>query len=496
MLDPALGLLALGCMRTIGKSDAGAPRQHYGLTLAVLLVAALAFAIAQTMVVPALPAIQSELGTSTEIVTFVLTAFLLTASVATPIVGRLGDMFGKERMLVAVLSMFALGSLVCALSESIGALIAGRAIQGVAGGVLPLAFGIIRDEFPPRRVATGLGLISASFGVGGAVGLVSSGLIVDHLSYEWIFWLSLLGAGIAIPAVRLFVPPSPVTSPARIDWGGAALLAAGLVALLIGLSLGNGVGWDSAPIVALLAGSLVVLTVWVAYERRVHEPLVDMAMMRRRPVLMTNLTALLTGFGMFGSFLLIPQLVQTAPEAGYGFGATVTEAGLFMLPSAALIFLAGPISGLLGTRFGSKLPLVLGSLFATASFVFLAVLHDAPWSIYAGTALLGAGLGFSFAAMPNLIVEAVDQRQTGVATGMNAIMRTIGGALGGQIAASIVASGIGSSGLPAESGFTIAFALSAVTMAAALLLALAVPGRPRSPRPERVRRPVPAADAA
>jgi EmrB/QacA subfamily drug resistance transporter len=455
-------------------------RQHYGLTLAVLLTGALAYALSQTLVAPALPAIQHELNTSTTAVTFVLTAYLLSASVATPIVGRLGDMFGKERMLVFTLIAFGLGSLVAALSHSIEVLIAGRVIQGIGGAVFPLSFGIIRDEFPPHRVAAGIGLISATFGIGGGVGLVLSGIIVDNLSYEWLFWL---GVAVVIPATiatHLFVPESPIKSPSRIDWGGAALLSGGLVALLVAVSEGNGWGWGSAQVIGLFAAAVVLLSVWVAFEQRVRDPLVDIRMMRERAVFTTNLTALLVGFGMFGSFILIPQFVQAPPEAGFGFDASVTEAGLFLLPSAAIMLVAGPLSGWLGGRFGSRLPLLIGTAVAAASFVFLAVAHDERWMIYFGTTLLGLGIGFSFAAMANLIVEAVNQSQTGVATGMNTIMRTIGGSIGGQIAASIVAGHVAAgSGLAEESGFTIAFVMSAIAVSGAFLFALAIPSRER-----------------
>jgi EmrB/QacA subfamily drug resistance transporter len=454
------------------------PRQHYGITLCVLLSGAMAYALSQTMVVPALPEIQRELDTSTTTVTFVLTAYLLTASVATPIVGRLGDMFGKERLLVITLAVFGLGSIIAALSHSIGILIAGRAVQGIGGAVFPLSFGIIRDEFPPQRVAAGIGLISATFGIGGGAGLVLSGVIVEHLSYEWIFWLALAVIAVAIVATRLFVPESPVKSPTRIDWGGAALLSTGLVALLVGVSEGNRWGWGSARIVGLFGGAAVVLAIWIAYERRHPVPLVDMAMMRARAVLTTNLTAFLVGFGMFGSFILIPQFVQMPADTGYGFGASVTEAGLFLLPSTTVMLVAGPLSGWLGGRFGSKLPLLIGTLTASVSFVFLAVEHDTRLSIYVGTALLGLGIGFAFAAMANLIVEAVDQRQTGVATGMNTIMRTIGGSLGGQVAASIVAGHvIAGTGVASESGFEIAFVMSAIGTAFAFGAALAIPAR-------------------
>ena len=464
------------------------PRQHYNVTLAVLVTGALAYALSQTMIAPALPEIQADLGTTTTLVTFALTGYLLTASIATPVVGRLGDMFGKERLLVITLSIFGLGSLVCALSHSIALLIAGRAIQGVGGAIFPLSFGIIRDEFPREKVATAIGLISATFGIGGGAGLVISGLIVDHFAYEWIFWLALIVVVPAAIATHRFIPESPVKTPAKIDWGGAALLSGGLASLLIAVSEGNTWGWTSTTFIGLVVGAAVLLATWVRYESRHPEPLVDMRMMRDRPVLTTNLTALLIGFGMFGSYILVPQFVQVPASTGYGFGASVTTAGLFMLPSALVMLVAGPISGMMGTRYGSKLPLVIGTSLACLSFLMLAVWHESHLAIYLATALMGLGIGFSFAAMANLIVEAVAQSQTGVATGMNTIMRTIGGAIGGQVAASIVAGHIAADGLPAESGYTTAFAVSAFGVAMAVLAALAIPGRLRV-RPSAPTRP-------
>jgi EmrB/QacA subfamily drug resistance transporter len=457
--------------------DIEVKRQHHNVTLAVLLTGALAYALSQTMIAPALPRIQQDLGASTTLVTFALTGFLLTASIATPISGRLGDMFGKNRVLVITLMIFGLGSLVSAVSHSIELLILGRAIQGIGGAVFPLSFGIIRDEFPREKVATGIGLISATFGIGGGAGLVLSGVIVDHVAYEWIFWLALIVVIPATIATHLFVPESPVKSPARIDWGGAALLAGGLASLLISVSEGNTWGWTSGGFLGLFAAALVLLACWVRYELRHPEPLVDMRMMRKRAVFTTNLTAMLVGFGMFGSYILIPQFVQVPTETGYGFGASVTEAGLFMLPSAFVMLFAGPISGWMGSRSGSKLPLLIGTTMAACAFLLLAVWHDSHLPIYIGTTLMGLGIGFAFAAMANLIVEAVDQSQTGVATGMNTIMRTIGGAIGGQAAASIVAGHISASGLPEESGYTIAFAMSAVGVGLAVCATLAIPGR-------------------
>jgi EmrB/QacA subfamily drug resistance transporter len=432
------------------------------------------------MVVPALPAIQKDLHTTTTGVTWILTIYLLTASIATPVLGRLGDMFGKEQVLVAVLGMFALGSLVAALSHSIGLLIAGRAIQGFAGAVFPLSFGIIRDEFPPERVAQGIGLISATFGIGGGVGLVAAGAIVDHLSWEWIFWIGLIVTLLALVATLLFVPESPIKVPAKIDWVGAALLAVGLGALLLGISEGPRWGWASARILGLFAVAAASLAAWVRFELRVPEPLVDMQMMRRRAVWTTNVAALLVGFGMFGSFILIPQFVQAPAIAGYGFNATVTEAGLILLPSTAVMLFAGPFAGWLGGRFGSRLPLLIGTACAAAAFTLIALAHDHKWQLYIGTALMGAGIGFAFAAMANLIVEAVDPTETGVATGMNTIMRTIGGSLGAQISATIVSAHvIAGTHIAKEAGYTAAFFLSAFVLVLAFGATLLVPVRGR-----------------
>jgi EmrB/QacA subfamily drug resistance transporter len=453
-------------------------RPRHTLTLAVLAVAALAFSLLQTMVAPALPDIQRELHTSTTGVTWVVTVYLLSASVCTPIIGRLGDMYGKEGVLVAVLLVLGAGTLISALSSSLALLVAGRAVQGAGGAIFPLSFGIIRDEFPSARVGAGIGLISATFGVGGGLGLVLAGVIVEHLDYTWIFWLALVMIAVATVATHLFVPESPVKTPARIDVVGAAGLAVALVCLLLGISEGSAWGWTSGGVLALLAGGLALLVAWGLYEMRAVQPMVDMRMMRLRGVWTTNVTSLFVGFGMFGAYLLLPRLVQTPAAAGFGFGSSVSEAGLFLLPSAAAMLVAGPAAGALGARLGSRVPLLAGVAIAGVSFVLLALAHEERWQIYVASALNGIGIGLSYASIATLIVEAVPQAQTGVATGMNTIMRTVGAALGAQISAGIVAGRIAHGGLPAESGYTEAFWVSALVLGGALLCGLLIPRRP------------------
>lgn len=454
-------------------------RAHPNRTLGILVLGAIAYALAQTMIIPALPAIQKDFGASEEATTWLLTAFLLTSSVSTPLLGRLGDMYGKEKILLAALGVFALGSLVCALGASIGTLILGRAIQGAGGAIFPLAFGIIRDEFPPERVATSIGLISATFGIGGGLGLVMAGVTVDHLSVQWIFWSSLAVTAFAAWATWRFVPESPVRVEAKIDWGGAALLSLGLASLLLGVSQGNSWGWGSPGVLGLFAAAAVLGPVFIAFERRVAEPMVDMKLMAQRVVWSTNLTGFAIGFAMFGSYVLIPQLVELPSLSGYGFGETTTVAGLLMLPSALVMLGAGPLSGWLGSRFGSRLPLALGGAFAALAYVELALFHGTLAEIALGGLLVGIGIGLAFAAMANLVVAAVRQDQTGVATGINTIMRSIGGSIGAQIAAAMLAGNqILGGRYPAENGFTDAFAMSAVAALIALAVTLIIP-RPR-----------------
>jgi EmrB/QacA subfamily drug resistance transporter len=426
----------------------------------------------QSLVVPALRAIQADLHTTTTAIAWVFTGYLLAASVATPVLARLGDMFGKKRMLVITLATVAVGLVVSGLATSIGVLIAGRVIQGAGGALFPLAFSIIRDEFPSERIATGIAMTSALLGVGGGLGIVLAGPITQHLSYHWLFWLPLVMVVASGVAAQIVIPESPVRAPGRVDWRGSLLLTSWLVALLLGISEGPTWGWGSARVIALEILAVVLLGVWAAVEERTRQPLVDMRMLRLPAVWTTNLTALLLGFGMYSIFVLIPEYVEL-PARGIGFGASVTQAGVYLLPSTAMMLLVGPLAGRLSRTSGPKLPLVAGTAATALSFAFLAAAHTSGWQIYVSTALMGAGIGLAFGAMANLIVVAVRADETGVATGMNTIVRTIGGSLGSQISATIVTS-------LTASAFTVAFTFSAVTTTLSLLAALWVPGRRRA----------------
>ncbi len=448
---------------------------NYAVTFAVLATAALAFSLLQSLVIPAIPQLEKTLHTSESAASWLLTAYLLSAAIATPTLGRVGDMVGKERVIVAVLVALSVGSLISALATTLPLMLVGRVIQGAGGAIFPLAFGIIRDEFPAERVAGAIGVISAILGAGAGAGIVLAGPILVHLNYHWLFWIPLFMSVAAAIAALAFVPESPVRAPGRINWVGALLMSGWLLTGLLAISYAPTWGWGSSSVLELFAATVILLLIWVVSENRSSTPLVDMKMMRIRAVWTTNLAALLFGFGMFAMFIVLPQFTQTPTDVGYGFGASVTQSGLFLLPFAVAMVIVAPMTGRLSLRVGSKMVLVAGSLFAASSYLVLVVADSHEWTIYVATGLLGIGIAMGFASMANLIIEAVPAEQTGVATGMNTNIRSIGAALGSGIATSLVISGLLADGYPKEHGYALAFAVSGTGLVVAALVALLIP---------------------
>jgi EmrB/QacA subfamily drug resistance transporter len=451
-------------------------RVHPHLILAVLSLAGLAYAVLSSAVIPALPTIQHDLHTTETGVTWLLTGFLLSASVGTAIIGRLGDMYGKERLLLWTLLVLAVGTLIAAVASTLEVLIVGRVIQGVAGGIFPLAFAIIRDEFPPDQVAGSIGLISSILGIGGGVGLVLGALIVEHLSWHWLFWFPLIVTVLAAVCTWRFIPESPVRSPGHVNWLAAALMTVGISCVLIAISETTVWGWGGTKTIGLFLAGVAVCAAWIAVEVHSREPLVDMTLMRLRGVWTTNLAAFLLGAGMYASFLIIPQFAQLPKSTGFGFGASVVVSSLYLLPAALGMSLLGTMAGRIAHRFGSKPALLVGTGVTAVSFAWLAVAHRHPYDILISAALLGIGIGLAFAALGNLIVGAVPPSQTGVATGMNTVMRTLGGALGGQLAATFISNNT-AHGFPTVTGFDDSFLMATVFLIVCVLAGLLIPGR-------------------
>jgi EmrB/QacA subfamily drug resistance transporter len=449
------------------------------LIFLVLSTAAAAFAMLQSLVSPVLPTIQHDLHTSQGTVTWVLTAWALSASVATPLLGRIGDMIGKERTLLVALGAIAVGCLIAALAPTIGILIVGRVVQGLGGAVFPVSFGIIRDEFPARRVASAIGGLSGVIAAGGGLGTVLAGPITAALGWRWLFWIPIAVVIVTGVLTRRFVPRSPVRTPGRVNWLAAALLSGWLVALLVPVSEAPAWGWASARTIGLFAVAAALLLGWVAVELRSRNPLIDMRVMRLPAVWATNLAALLFGAGMFAVIAFLPQFIQTPRVAGYGFGASVTGAGLLMLPILVTMAVGGSLSGPIAGVVSVKAQLVGGSVLSLISCAGFAALHDRPWQVAVAGAVFGLGLGLAYASMTSLIVANVPAHQTGAATGMNANIRTIGGSIGTAVVSSVIIAHVQGNGVPVESGYTHGFVLLAATSAVAAAAALLVPGARR-----------------
>ncbi|HEY4461495.1 MAG TPA: MFS transporter [Streptosporangiaceae bacterium] len=441
----------------------------------ILALAAMAYALGQTAVIPGLHAMAQSLHTSSETASWILTGYLVAAAVLTPVMGRLGDMFGKRSMLMVALVFFGAGGAVAAVAPSIWIVVAARVLQGVGGGIFPLCFGIISDGFPPERRPAALGLISAIAGVGAGAGLLLGGLLIDHASYHWIFWSSTILAGLAIAGVR-GLPGSGLRTPGKIDYAGSALLAVGITAPLIALTKTTQWGWGSARTLGLFAAGLAVLVLFGLFERRVKEPLVNMAVFARPTVLITNLATLLSGFAMFGAFVLIPQLAETPKVSGYGFGLSATGAALLLLPACLIMLAFGPLSGKLGLRFGARVPLIAGMLLSAAGLALLAAGHASDGTVIGFTIVVFAGVGLALAAMPNLIVGAVPHFMTGETTGVNALIRSLGSSIGSQVSVTLLAAGVTTAHpLPLNSAYTKAFAIGAGAAVIAGLAGLFIP---------------------
>jgi MFS family permease len=453
-----------------------AARGGRGLVPLLAFLGVMAYSLSMAVVTPALALIQEGLHTTAAGAAWAITAMTLSAAVATPVVGRLGDLYGPRRVLLAVLLIATVGMVVAAAAGTLPLMLFGRMLSGIGGGVFPLAYTIIRDVFPPARTASAVGLMSSMLGLGGAVSWCLAGPIIDLLGWRWLLWVPVAGL---VPGVLLawwIVPASAPREAAKVDWWGAALFAGWLVAALTALTEGMDWGWTSPGVLGLLGLAAVLAAAWLRVESRVAEPLVDLRLMRVRGVWTANAASLLSGYALMAGGLLFPLLVQLPASTGYGFGGTATQAALLQLPASIGMTAAGMTAGLLDRRIGSRLVLLGGAVLTAAGYAFVVVEHAAMWQLYVGGLGRGIGLGFAYAAVANLVVAAVPAGETGVATGINTLIRTVGASLGTQVSAVIVA------GLPGERGFSAGFAVSAAVMVAVLPLALLVPRRGRRPR--------------
>lgn len=443
------------------------------LLIAALSVVALTVAVLQTAVVPVLGVIAHQLNASTVAVSWAVTANLLAAAAATPLIGRLADLHNKRRVLLGVLAVVLVGSILAATTASLPLLILGRVLQGVSYSLYPICVAILREELPEGRVVGALAVLSGTLGVGGGAGLVVTGLMMDgNAGYHRVFWLTTGFTVFVILVVLLCVPSRGGTAAGTIDWLGAAGLAVGLTALLLTITQGNSWGWLSPATLGSTAAGLAVLVGWWFWERRCQYPLVSTTTLTRRAMLLTNLATVLVGMGLYFGFLGLTEFVQIPREvAGYGFSASVLHASIvFLLPGALMGFVTATASGRFIDRFGARPVLVCGAAAGIVGFAFLALAHAQPWQVIVAGLAANAYISLAYGALPALVVGEAEPGETGVATGVNAIARTVGSSVAAALVAVLLQRSTGATGVPAEGAFVTIFVIGAVTAALALVL--------------------------
>ncbi|MFI8992886.1 MFS transporter [Streptomyces sp. NPDC053542] len=454
-----------------------AQRRTGGIVL-VLAFAGITVAVMQTLLVPVIKDLPTLLNTAPTNATWVMTATLLAGAVATPIMGRLGDLYGKRRMLVTSLAVMVAGSLICGFTSELLVMIVGRALQGFAMGAIPLGIGLMRDELPREKLGSALALMSSSIGVGGGLALPLAALVAQHADWHALFFGA---AGLGVLAILLtlaVVPESGVRAEGRFDLAGALGLSLGLVLFLLPITKGSDWGWSSGTTLGLFAAALVVLVLWGLMELRAKAPLVDLRTTARREVLLTNLASITVGVAFYAISLVLPQLLQLPTATGYGLGQSMVVAGLCVAPLGLTMMFTAPVYARLSARYGPKLTLMLGMLIIAVGYGAGLGLMSAAWQTIVISVVVGAGIGLAYSSLPALINGAVDPSETGAANGLNTLMRSIGTSVSSAVIGMVLANTahhVGPAAVPTMQGFRISFLIATAAVALGLLFAVFLP---------------------
>uniref|UniRef100_UPI0015F1119C MFS transporter n=1 Tax=Streptomyces sp. WELS2 TaxID=2749435 RepID=UPI0015F1119C len=458
-------------------------RKAGGAVVPVLAFAGIVVAVMQTLLVPVIKDLPQLLDTAPSNATWVLTSTLLSGAVATPIMGRLGDLYGKRRMLVLSLAVMVVGALVSALTSELITMIVGRTLQGFAMGAIPLGIGLMRDMLPRERLGSAMALMSSSIGVGGGLALPAAALVAQHTDWHALFYGAAGLGALAILLTLLAVPESPMRAKGSFDLVGALGLSTGLVLLLLPITKGSDWGWSSGTTLGLFAGAVVVLVLWGLYELRAQAPLVDLRTTARPAVLFTNLASIMVGVAFYVVSLVLPQLLQLPTATGYGLGQSMVVAGLCVAPLGLTMMFTAPVYARLSARYGPKVTLITGLLVIAIGYGGGLGLMDAAWQTIVTSVILGAGIGLAYSSLPALIVGAVPASETGAANGLNTLMRSIGTSVSSAVVGMVLANtanNVGGVAIPTMHGFRVSFLIATAAVAVGLLLALFLP---KSPRP-------------
>ncbi|MFG2567681.1 MFS transporter [Streptomyces sp. NPDC048567] len=459
--------------------DAPQPSARTGAVVATLAFAGTVAAVMQTLVTPLIAELPKILDTSSSNAAWVITVTLLVSAVCVPVSGRLGDLLGKRRMLLACSVPLIAGSVVCALSSSVVPMIVGRGLQGMGMGMVPLGIALLRDVVPPEKMSSSIALVSASLGIGGALGLPIASAVAQYASWRVLFWGSAVLAVAICALIWALIPDVPAGAKGqRFDVPGAIGLAAGLVCLLLAVSKGADWGWASGTTIGLFAAAVVILLAWGLWELRTTDPLVDLRTTARPRVLITNIASLFVGFGMYAGMLIAPQLLQFPEATGYGLGQTMLQAGLWMAPGGIMMMVVSPFGGKLTDARGPKFTLISGVLVIAAAYGLGILLMGSAWGLMLFLMVSSSGVGLAYGAMPALIMSAVPASETAAANGFNTLMRALGTSVGAAVIGAVLAQMTTEAGgytFTSESGFRTGLVLGCVVALIAVAISALIP---------------------
>ncbi|WP_435174928.1 MFS transporter [Actinacidiphila sp. bgisy145] len=450
--------------------------------LAVVSLAGLLASLTQSLLIPVLPKITTDLHSSTGDVQWLLTSTLLVASVAVPVAGRLGDLYGKKVTLIAAAAALCVGSLVSALSDGLVPMIVGRAIVGVSMAVIPLGISLLSSILPRERASAGIALVSAMLGIGGALGVPMAAWIGEHADYHLLFWICAAGGALSVLGTWLLLSEPPGRSTGRLDLPGTVVLAGGLVCLLLPLSQASSWGWSSPTTIGLLVAAAVLLAGFVVWERRAASPLVDVRVNAAPALLLTNVASVCVGFALFATLIGTASYVEAPRVTGYGFGSSVVVGGLCLLPSGVAMLILSPASAAITNAVGPKITLAIGATIVAAGFVVRIALTGHLWEIILGTSIAGAGTGIAYAAMPALINLAAPRSALAAANGLNSLFRSVGSSLASAVGGTLFASQVivlGGQAIPSLHAYRLLFGICAGAALLGALIALTVPTSPQ-----------------
>jgi MFS family permease len=423
---------------------------------------------------------------------WLITAFMLVSAAASAVCARLGDLYGRRPVLVAMLVLAAAGSLISAFSSSLTGVIAGRALQGASAAVLPLSIGLIREHLPAARVPVGVSYLTAMAAFGAGLGLFTAGIIVDHYSWQLMFHVSAAQALLALVLVLIFVPASQAAArQGGVDILGGVLFVPALAGLLLVVSNGRNWGWGDGRTLGLFAASLALMGFWILYELRHRNPLIDVRQFARRKIALTNLDMALFGLGPSQVMLILMLLLQQPAWTGVGLGISATLAALVKLPGNVLALVFGPLGGQITAKHGGRQAMLLAVAVVLAAWIGMTAWHDSLWFLAAMILAASAGGSMMYAAMPNLIVEAAPQERTSEMTGLANVVRATFTAIGAQLVTFVLASSTitdpdrGPGVYPAAEAYLFAFAAVVASLLLMFVTTWLLPGRSPAAVPAR-----------